>query len=80
MSVIRASLAPKPRTAESACTTAAKRWIPWLCAFSGARVAEIAQLRKVDIRLDETIQHGRITSDAGSVKTGLFVTCHCIRS
>ena len=61
-----------PRTAESAYTTVAKQWIPWLCAFSGARVAEIAQLRKVDVRLDGAIPHIRITPDAGSVKTGLF--------
>ena len=61
-----------PRTAESAYTTAAKRWIPWLCAFSGARVAEIAQLRKVDVQLDGAIPHIRLTPEAGSVKTGLF--------
>lgn len=61
-----------PRTAESACTTAAKRWIPWLCAFSGARVAEIAQLRKADVLLSSAIPHMRITPDAGPVKTGLF--------
>ncbi|RNJ44422.1 hypothetical protein B5V01_05930 [Mesorhizobium erdmanii] len=29
---------------------AAKRWVPWVCAYSGARVGEIVQLRKEDIR------------------------------
>ncbi len=60
------------RTSESVFTASAKRWIPWLCAFTGARVAEIAQLRKSDVRLDKDIHHIRITPDAGSVKTGLF--------
>jgi len=32
-------------------TAAAKRWAPWLCAYTGARVGEIVQLRKEDIRL-----------------------------
>src|SRR3569833_3679520 len=31
-------------------TTAAKRWVPWLCAYSGARVMEAIQLRKEDVR------------------------------
>ncbi len=61
-----------PRTTESVYTAAAKRWIPWLCAFTGARVAEIAQLRKADVRLDDAVPHIRITPDAGSTKTGLF--------
>lgn len=46
----------------------AKRWVPWLCAFTGARVGEMIQLRKEDVR-----QHGdawivRITPEAGTVK------------
>lgn len=54
-------------------TTAAKRWVPWLCAYSGARAAEMIQLRKQDIREDQ--QHGwiiRITPEAGSVKNNKF--------
>lgn len=27
-------------------TFAAKRWVPWLIAYSGARVGEMAQLRR----------------------------------
>jgi integrase len=30
-------------------TVAAKRWLPWLCAYTGARVGEMGQLRKEDI-------------------------------
>jgi integrase len=61
-----------PQTHESAYVTAAKRWIPWLCAFTGARVAEMGQLRKEDVRIDDPIPHLRITSDAGAVKTGQY--------
>ena len=28
---------------------AAKRWVPWLCAYTGARVGELVQLRKQDV-------------------------------
>jgi hypothetical protein len=31
-------------------TFEAKRWVPWLCAYTGARVGEMSQLRKQDIR------------------------------
>ena len=31
-------------------TFAAKRWVPWLCAYTGARVGEMVQLRKQDLR------------------------------
>lgn len=54
-------------------TTAAKRWVPWLCAYSGARVAEMIQLRKQDIRNDAT--HGwliRLTPEAGGIKNNTF--------
>lgn len=61
-----------PQTRESAQITAAKRWVPWLCALTGARVAEICQLRKEDIRLDDATPHIRITPEAGSVKTGEY--------
>lgn len=53
----------KPKTA------AAKRWVPWLCAYTGARVGEIVQLRREDIK-----EHAggvwtiTITPEAGTVK------------
>lgn len=55
---------------ESVRTTAAKRWIPWLLAFSGARVGEIAQLRKEDVYEQADRWIIRITPAAGAVKTG----------
>lgn len=47
----------------------ARRWVPWLCAYTGARVGEIAQLRKQDVRQDGNIHYIRITPEAGTVKT-----------
>ena len=50
-------------------TFAAKRWVPWLCAYTGARVGEVAQLRKEDVRKagDHWVIH--ISPEAGTVKT-----------
>lgn len=53
-------------------TTAAKRWVPFLCAFTGARVAEMTQLRGCDVFLDVPIPYLRIKPDAGSVKNREF--------
>lgn len=49
---------------------AAKRWVPMICAFTGARVSEITQLRKEDIRKEGGMWVLRITPDAGTVKSG----------
>ncbi|MEC5293197.1 hypothetical protein, partial [Aurantimonas sp. C2-3-R2] len=27
-----------------------RRWVPWICAYTGARVNEITQLRRQDIK------------------------------
>jgi integrase len=50
-------------------TVAAKRWVPWLCAFTGARVGEMAQLRKKDVSKRDDHWVILITPDAGTVKT-----------
>jgi integrase len=47
---------------------AAKRWVPWLCAYTGARAGEITELRGKDVVQQEGIWAIRITPDAGSVK------------
>ncbi|MBY0530470.1 MAG: site-specific integrase [Xanthobacteraceae bacterium] len=47
---------------------AAKRWVPWLCAYSGARVGEMAQLRKQDVRKEGEWWVAKITPEAGTVK------------
>jgi len=46
------------------------RWIPWLCAYTGARVGEIAQLRKQDVTEREGMPSLLITPEAGTVKSG----------
>lgn len=48
----------------------ARRWVPWLCAYTGARVGEITQLRAQDIQCEEGVWFIHITPEAGSVKTG----------
>ena len=55
---------------ETAHMTSAKRWAPLLAAFSGARISEVTQLRKEDIRKEGERWIARITPDAGSVKAG----------
>ncbi|WP_269715659.1 DUF6538 domain-containing protein [Caulobacter sp. NIBR2454] len=48
----------------------ARRWVPWLCAYTGARVNEITQLRREDVaKIGETWTI-RITPEAGSQKKG----------
>ncbi|KUM25638.1 hypothetical protein AU467_25310 [Mesorhizobium loti] len=59
-----------PRTTEAAQTSAAKRWSPILCAVTGARIAEITQLRKQDFRMEGDTPVMRITPAAGTVKAG----------
>lgn len=61
-----------PRTTESAQMSAAKKWAPLLCAFSGARISEITQLRKQDLRYEGDIVVMRITPAAGTVKSGNY--------
>ena len=49
-------------------TEKAKRWVPWLCAYSGCRVGELVQLRKEDIREVSGTWVMSITPEAGTVK------------
>jgi integrase len=51
-------------------TEAAKRWVPWLCAYTGARPAEVTQLRAEDVIYEDGINAIRITPEAGTVKGG----------
>ena len=47
---------------------AARRWVPWLAAYTGARPGEITQLRGSDVVTQDGIPALRITPDAGTVK------------
>src|SRR5262249_24603777 len=51
-------------------SSTARRWVPWLCAYTGARVGEITQLRGADVVQQEGVDAIRITPAAGTVKTG----------
>jgi integrase len=46
-----------------------RRWIPLLCAYSGARIAEICQLRGEDIFQHDGLWCLKIVPEAGSLKT-----------
>lgn len=48
------------------------RWVPWVCAFTGARVTEVAQARREDVLEVSGVPCLRITPEAGSVKTGEY--------
>jgi integrase len=57
------------RAGEQPRTFAAKRWVPWLCAYTGARVGELAQLRKQDVGQEGEHWVILVTPEAGTVKT-----------
>jgi integrase len=57
------------RGGESAGTFAAKRWVPFLAAYTGARVGELAQLRKQDATLEGEHWVLLLTPEAGTIKT-----------
>jgi integrase len=48
------------------------RWVPWICAYTGARAGEITQLRREDLTFANGIPQLTITPEAGSVKAGLY--------
>ena len=76
--ILRASRSYQPKSDAFGCVresekvTNLKRWVPILCAFTGARVTEITQLRKEDIRQEGEHWIVRLTPDAGAIKTGVY--------
>lgn len=46
-----------------------RRWVPWICAYTGARVNEITQLRAEDVQQIDGHWIIKITPEAGRVKT-----------
>jgi len=58
---------PAPR--ESPKLAAAKRWVPWLMAYTGTRVGEMAQLRKSDVVKFDGHWAIAVSKEAGTVKT-----------
>jgi integrase len=58
--VLRAALAEKDSV---------RRWVPWIGAYSGARISEICQLRSEDIIQIDNIWCMKLDPEAGSLKT-----------
>jgi hypothetical protein len=54
--------------AARAAEEAHKRWVPWVCAYTGARIAEICQLRPEDIKKIDGIWCIAFAAEAGSLK------------
>lgn len=48
------------------------RWVPWICAYTGARAGEVSQLRKEDFHREYGFDYIVITPEAGSVKNGQY--------
>jgi len=48
----------------------AKRWVPLLCAYTGARAGEMTQLRSEDIYKDDKNYFARLAPSAGTIKGG----------
>jgi integrase len=67
LAILKATLAPPPR-AMSVEHAAARRWVPWICAYTGARVNEVTQLLPSDFKAVKGIHVIRIDADAS--KTG----------
>lgn len=71
--ILSATLAP-PSHLMSEVNAAVRRWVPWMCAYTGARVNEVTQARFCDVSLDPKHQIWvlRITPEAGSTKNGNY--------
>jgi integrase len=66
--ILRAALAI---TDTATARGAVRRWVPWLCAYTGARVGEIMQLRGLDVIEQDSVPVIAIRPEAGTVKTGM---------
>jgi integrase len=72
VAILRKALYHKRSKQEAEKTALAKRWVPWLCAYTGARVGEIVQLRKQDILQRSDHWCISISPEAFTVKSGKF--------
>jgi integrase len=50
-------------------TERTRRWVPWICAYTGARPGEIAQLRGRDVENRNGLYVLKLTPEAGTIKT-----------
>jgi integrase len=64
--ILRAALTYKnPETIDER----ARRWVPWVCAYTGARAGEITQLRASDIQKRGNDYFAKLSPSAGKIKT-----------
>ena len=64
--ILSAALAYKtPKTVDER----ARRWVPWICAYTGARAGEITQLRGSDIQRRGNDYFAKLSPSAGKMKT-----------
>lgn len=69
--ILRAARSFKPgRHAQE--TVSAIRWVPWVGAFTGARITEITQLRREDVFEGQDGWMIRFTPEAGGIKNGQY--------
>lgn len=70
--IFKACLAYERMPKESPRTAAAKRWAPLVACYTGARISEVLQLRKGDVREESGHRVFDLNPLAGSIKTGVF--------
>lgn len=70
--ILKAACSYSGSSREHPSMSAAKRWVPLLGAYTGARVGELCQLRVEDVRQEGGIHYLRLTPEAGTVKSGLY--------
>ncbi len=68
--ILKATTGPQPGRI-AAHNAAARRWVPWLCAYTGSRPGEVTQLRAEDIQHHKAgFWVMKISPEAGAVKGG----------
>ncbi|WGD29594.1 tyrosine-type recombinase/integrase [Ancylobacter sp. WKF20] len=67
--ILSAALNAKKEPGKPPQRFALSRWVPWLCAYTGARVGEMVQLRKQDVWRDGECWVMTITPEAVTVKS-----------
>jgi integrase len=63
------AITPRSPTERHFLTETTRRWVPWICAYTGARAGEITQLRGKDVIERDGVRAIRITPEAGTNKT-----------
>ncbi|WP_461437930.1 DUF6538 domain-containing protein [Marinobacter nauticus] len=73
--ILRATRQPQPiRTKQE--TRNVRRWAPWLCAFTGARISEILGLKRADVSETRGVYYIRITGQIKNKHSERFTPLH----